>query len=211
MIKPIETVYNGIKFRSRLEARWAIFFDAARIDYLYEAEGYKGFNDEWYLPDFFLPKFGVHCEVKPNDEELFKDRYKLGALIDFDSSPISNGLIILGQIPFYEADIPNGNIEYPAHDMLYWDEGVVLKRVRFKMRRHNYPTELITVEDFIDSNTLEIPNKTTTNATLYDESGAGDKDTGLEWYAYMAARQARFEHGETPTPKQVRETMFDVI
>ena len=28
MIKAIETVYNGYRFRSRLEARWAVFFDA---------------------------------------------------------------------------------------------------------------------------------------------------------------------------------------
>ena len=26
-IKSIETKYNGFRFRSRLEARWAIFFD----------------------------------------------------------------------------------------------------------------------------------------------------------------------------------------
>ena len=26
-IKPIETKYNGYRFRSRLEARWAVFFD----------------------------------------------------------------------------------------------------------------------------------------------------------------------------------------
>lgn len=25
-IKPIETIYNGYHFRSRLEARWAVFF-----------------------------------------------------------------------------------------------------------------------------------------------------------------------------------------
>ena len=28
-IKPIETVFKGHKYRSRLEARWAVFFDAA--------------------------------------------------------------------------------------------------------------------------------------------------------------------------------------
>ena len=39
-IKPIETVYKGDRFRSRLEARWAVFFDAARIKWEYEPEGY---------------------------------------------------------------------------------------------------------------------------------------------------------------------------
>ncbi|HEX6827105.1 MAG TPA: hypothetical protein VF077_12380 [Nitrospiraceae bacterium] len=40
MIKAIETQYNGYRFRSRLEARWAIFFDIAGIAYHYEPEGY---------------------------------------------------------------------------------------------------------------------------------------------------------------------------
>jgi len=40
-IKPIETLYNGYRFRSRLEARWAVFFDAIGLKYEYEVEGYK--------------------------------------------------------------------------------------------------------------------------------------------------------------------------
>lgn len=39
-IKPIETYYNGYRFRSRLEARWAVFFDALGVRYEYEPEGY---------------------------------------------------------------------------------------------------------------------------------------------------------------------------
>lgn len=39
-IKPIETVYNGYRFRSRLEARWAVFFRAVGIEYQYEPEGF---------------------------------------------------------------------------------------------------------------------------------------------------------------------------
>ncbi len=35
-MKPIETIYNGFRFRSRLEARWAVFFDAVEIKYEYE-------------------------------------------------------------------------------------------------------------------------------------------------------------------------------
>jgi hypothetical protein len=37
-IKPIETRYNGYRFRSRLEARWAVFFDTLGIEYQYELE-----------------------------------------------------------------------------------------------------------------------------------------------------------------------------
>ena len=39
-IKAIETIYNGYRFRSRLEARWAVFFDEIGIKYEYEKEGY---------------------------------------------------------------------------------------------------------------------------------------------------------------------------
>jgi len=38
-IKAIQTEYKGYLFRSRLEARWAVFFDACGIEYEYEPEG----------------------------------------------------------------------------------------------------------------------------------------------------------------------------
>lgn len=53
MIKAIETRYKGYRFRSRLEARWAIFFDAISMKWRYESEGYRTDN-KWYLPDFVL-------------------------------------------------------------------------------------------------------------------------------------------------------------
>ena len=30
-LKPIDTEYKGYRFRSRLEARWAVFFDAMEV------------------------------------------------------------------------------------------------------------------------------------------------------------------------------------
>ena len=39
MITPIETIYKGYRFRSRLEARWAVFMDACGADWEYEPEG----------------------------------------------------------------------------------------------------------------------------------------------------------------------------
>ena len=54
MIKAIETVYNGYRFRSRLEARWAVFFDVLGIEYQYEPEGFDLGEEGWYLPDFWL-------------------------------------------------------------------------------------------------------------------------------------------------------------
>lgn len=68
MIKSIETVYNGYRFRSRSEARWAVFFDAAEIRYEYEPEGFDLGDSGWYLPDFRITSglFGVdYVEIKP--------------------------------------------------------------------------------------------------------------------------------------------------
>lgn len=63
-IKPIETIYNGYRFRSRLEARWAVFFDTLDIRYEYEIEGYV-LNGIHYLPDFWVPSWHSWVEIKP--------------------------------------------------------------------------------------------------------------------------------------------------
>lgn len=57
-IKPIETVYNGYRFRSRLEARWAVFFDALKVNYEYEPEGFELPSGNYYLPDFRIKCYG---------------------------------------------------------------------------------------------------------------------------------------------------------
>jgi hypothetical protein len=63
-IKPINTKYNGYNFRSRLEARWAVYFDTMGIAYEYEKEGYDLSELGYYLPDFWLPKQKIWAEVK---------------------------------------------------------------------------------------------------------------------------------------------------
>ena len=82
-IKAIETEYNGYRFRSRLEARWAIFFDAAGIEYQYEPEGFEFEDGTKYLPDFYLPWFKCYVEIKPfslNGEEENEAKRKLEML-----------------------------------------------------------------------------------------------------------------------------------
>lgn len=64
-MKVIPTFYNGILFRSRTEARWAVYFDQMKIPYRYELEGFELSNGQKYLPDFYLPDHGVYAEVKP--------------------------------------------------------------------------------------------------------------------------------------------------
>ena len=95
----IETYYNGFHFRSRLEARWAIFFDHLGIEYLYEPQGFVlGEEKICYLPDFYLPEIKTWVEVKgvlsDNDEkkiDYFVEEY----LSDHKEERI----IILGDIP----------------------------------------------------------------------------------------------------------------
>lgn len=76
-MKAIETRYRGRRFRSRLEARWAVFFDAMGIRWEYEPEGFDlGPPHGRYLPDFFLAGLsgGVYAEVKPLVDDFMKAR-----------------------------------------------------------------------------------------------------------------------------------------
>ena len=76
-ISPIETFYNGINYRSRLEARWATFLTALGIKFHYEYNAYK-LPAGSYLPDFFIPTMrqerqpfvptGVWLEIKPDKQ-----------------------------------------------------------------------------------------------------------------------------------------------
>lgn len=68
-MKAIDTNYNGYRFRSRLEARWAVYFDNLNIEYLYEHEGFVLPSGKHYLPDFYLPQHEFFCEVKPFAQE----------------------------------------------------------------------------------------------------------------------------------------------
>ena len=84
-MKAIETVYKGYRFRSRLEARWAVFFDEVGIKYQYEPEGFDLDDAGFYLPDFWIPcpRFfengGYFIEIKPTltltRQEIKKLRY----------------------------------------------------------------------------------------------------------------------------------------
>lgn len=64
-LRAITTRYKGYAFRSRLEARWAVFFDHLGIAWEYEPEGFELGNGLRYLPDFWLPDWGMWVEVKP--------------------------------------------------------------------------------------------------------------------------------------------------
>ena len=82
MIKAIDTEYKGYKFRSRLEARFAVYLDALSASWEYEKEGYALPVNGNYLPDFLVTSFPkcdrpFWLEVKatqPTRKEIYKLR-----------------------------------------------------------------------------------------------------------------------------------------
>jgi hypothetical protein len=113
-IKAIETRYKGHLFRSRLEARWAVFFDNLGVRYTYEPEGFQidWMNEEGrtarYLPDFHLTDLGTWVEVKGSLEFVTDDYLEMIACaMDWggqlpgvaDSLGTTRGLLWLGPIP----------------------------------------------------------------------------------------------------------------
>lgn len=80
LVGAIETRYAGVRFRSRLEARWAVFFDALGLAWEYEPEAYTD-GSVMYLPDFWLPELELFWEVKPNETTARADIAKHRMLV----------------------------------------------------------------------------------------------------------------------------------
>ncbi len=95
-IKAIETEYKGCRFRSRLEARWAVFFNALALRWHYEPEGYQIEHEGEiirYLPDFKVESIGV-VEVKgPPLKDM--DKFKIEAFVGQSKESIT----VLSNIP----------------------------------------------------------------------------------------------------------------
>jgi hypothetical protein len=70
----IQTLYKGVLFRSRTEARWAAYFDGVEWRWSYEPFDLYG-----YIPDFLLhfPAGEMVCEVKALDEDFRAAEIKL--------------------------------------------------------------------------------------------------------------------------------------
>lgn len=93
-ITAIETQYAGCRFRSRAEARWAVFFDALKVPWEYEPQGFE-LPSGRYLPDFWLPTIESWYEVKgatPTSSEMDK----AGELADLSGHRV---LVAYGAIP----------------------------------------------------------------------------------------------------------------
>lgn len=70
-IPPVPTRYRGVLYRSRTEARWAVFFDVLEAPATYEPESFS-LDGAWYLPDFLILRWNLFVEVKPENPTPFE-------------------------------------------------------------------------------------------------------------------------------------------
>lgn len=198
-MKAIETKYNGYRFRSRTEARWAVFFDSLGLRYDYEKEGFD-LDGEWYLPDFWLPhgcamsaigEEDFHIEIKPapptENEEL-----KATRLAQQSRRPV---FVFFGTPWLPDADrhawgyFPMANNGNRHHMTFAWTECPVCHRCE--------------VSAYGRVANLSCMCSSGIEGEFNDETGEdtrrfviGTQGTRLV-PAYNAARQARFEHGQS--------------
>lgn len=108
-MKAIETFAYGHRFRSRLEARWAVFLTEMGITWHYEHQGYETSYGP-YLPDFWLPEYNTFLEIKgqkPTSEEISK-------LYDLIESANAFGAFGFSfQNNKFIEDIPNSKMNWP--------------------------------------------------------------------------------------------------
>lgn len=207
-IKPIETVYKGFRFRSRLEARWAVFFDGLGIEWEYEREGFELGDAGRYLPDFWLPRQRYWIEIKAEYPPA-RERKKLQAFAwgmaddevylfdrpDFqyprmDHSPkgLPGFVGAWGRLfsKFASED------DYEGDCAQWWGEctDCIMEN---KPKTFGIAYSTFMVEHAMHEHGWEANDK---------HVGGGCDDTPPLVQAYLAARQARFEHGESGAPKR---------
>ncbi len=195
-VKALDTEYKGYKFRSRLEARWAVFFDSLGVEWEYEPEGFDLGGGLHYLPDFRLhgvtinhafykENCTIYVEVKGNmtagDALKINRFYELG--ISEEKELSETPVLVVGNIP-EGSDM--------AEIILYMQE----KAYGDLNAANPYNFETIDGDYFaaypgVDKDGI---------FTLFgdDYSYLCDMDRVLTARAYNKARQARFEYGETP-------------
>lgn len=211
-IKAIETRYAGCHFRSRLEARWAVFFDHLGIRWEYEPQGFKvglgpGIR---YLPDFWLPDLNTWVEVKGADANL--DRSLLSAAMDYGeglpgmadtgSETGRGGLLLLGPV-----DAPRKwglTWRVPTHTLLTHRKGVAHEPAVF-LDDGSLVRADASRSCNLDDNSGFCPCPALLTTGLVAEHPMleviADKHTvrGVPpkvVTAYVTARSARFEHGQ---------------
>lgn len=182
-IKPIETRAYGHRFRSRLEARWAVAFTEARIAWQYEIEGFD-LPSGPYLPDFWLPQVSMWAEVKGSGFSL-SELHKAHDLAKASGRPV---LLLIGQ---------------PADWAYFAFEPDEVSGYRFLLADG-------TQVQAMDYGPFEADEYHLSEGRFYSNSGLCNRQDfpkPFEFYslnclkdhpAIQAALSARFEHGESP-------------
>lgn len=202
-IRSIQTEYNGYLFRSRLEARWAVFFDACGVDWEYEPEGIVLSDGTKYLPDFYLIDFHCYFEVKrkgiQGTDQGSEAESKISDGMDCDrwagiiayGDPMDDALIIFCQ---ETDDGGGGSYENGVTIGIHPDTGKP-HLFAYTDRRDRY-----FMTSFAEDGSAEIPMTTHEYGRYCYKDFVTDKVVA----ARKLARQARFEHGETPEIRRVR-------
>ena len=182
-IKAIETRYNGYKFRSRVEARWAVFMDTLGVKYEYEKEGFDLGEFGYYLPDFWLPEHQCWVEIK-GAEPTSKEQGLCHEL----AQAVKNDVVLLFGQP------------YPDEFTVYIYRPGFLSLDHYteitKCRRCDGLCGLRDNDE--DSAWADFGKHTCGDHDKFPMSAKSGMAPELT-AAYAAARQARFEHRETPT------------
>ncbi len=187
-VKAIETQYKGFRFRSRLEARYAVWLDALRVDWRYEQEGYD-LNGEWYLPDFWLPMTQCFLEVKPRPPGLNSRDCRCCRLLAKQT-----------ERPVWMAFDPQLRTEdWQAVfriNAAYWDrDGNHRERPLFELMSPNVEPYDGAFEELADY----MERKREADAAFNITHGI-DKSGNWLVNAFRAFRSARFEFGESGAP-----------
>lgn len=215
MIKAIETRYKGYRFRSRLEARWAVWLDALGIRWQYETEGFDLGDGIRYLPDFWLqsidnrpwikgmpPFAGYWLEIKPvpmSEEEekklqcLSEQTKHHGYCFAGDPWP--------GEFAIHCVTIP-GKCQFYAPDVCVMCGGSGLEP---NVSSHEWRGKVIYLNDYgpchFCSNGLIPISEWSCHlhlAGFFSNLLNDIPDDDSTNRAFQIARSARFEHGETP-------------
>lgn len=193
MIKAIETKYKGYRFRSRLEARYAVFFDALGVKWEYEKEGFDLGKHGLYLPDFWLPHLCLWVEIKGELTWETKGNYRMSPELTMCENfrnvqewPIACVVGTPGaeQVYFYAWDVTDSSGGSYSDDDSRWcvSNGVVTLDV------NQGRSDRVFLSDNLCG--IDMP------WFGYPYQYGADR-LPIE-YAYTAAKSARFEHGEQP-------------
>lgn len=178
-IPAIPTRYKGYRMRSRLEARWAVVFDAMGLKWTYEPEGFL-LSTGAYLPDFYIETWGIYVEVKPRvalDRAVETARafgHEQGAILFIFGSP------------------GRSDVDYNCWLFCHHSGGrPAALRVEFCMFGEDRP-QLLGESGYVDSY-YTFSDRTKEIACLFFPN---EPDEYLIEDAMNAGRAARFEHGE---------------